>query len=702
VTKGISENYIHVENDESLSSDHTSVIMTISELIVTNKATAPKLTTGKTDWYLFSSLVEVNINLHVPIKDPVQLEEELERFIEIIQRAAWDSTPISYKKGNKEINYPVELRELIKKKRKARKDWQRNRAPENKKILNKLCIKIKSFIKELKNESINRYLQNLTAQKDTEYSLWKATKGIKRPKIQAPPIKNDNGTWARSAKQKADLFAAYLEETFRPLPKQTDEENIYPINKCDDLEITPVTLQELKNEIKGNINAKKAPGYDLITGQIVKALPEKGLRKLLYLINASLRMKYVPLQWKVAEVIMILKPDKPPNDRKSYRPISLLPIISKLFEKLLLKRLKPIIEDRNLIPDHQFGFRQRHSTIDQVHRITNIIENALENKKICASIFLDVAQAFDKVWHKGLEWKLQRDLPKQYYKILKSYMTDRHFRVKCEGEYSELKKISAGVPQGSVLGPVLYLLYTRDLPTVEDATIATFADDTAILATGNKIEEAAVKLQRASDAVNKWTKKWRIRLNEMKSVNVNFTNQKIDHRVPIIINSLPIPHANSAKYLGMTLDAKLRWKEHVKKKKQELNLKFRKMYWLLGRQSQLSIHNKLLLYKQVLKPVWIYGIQLWGCAKKTNVSIIQTFQNKVLRCIVDAPWYVRNDNLHRDLKMELVSEEIKKQAVKHGQRVLQHVHTEIRQLLDTTSAVRRLRRTKPLDLMDIS
>lgn len=252
------------------------------------------------------------------------------------------------------------------------------------------------------------------------------------------------------------------------------------------------------------------------------------------------------------------------------------------------------------------------------------------------------------------------------------------------------------------MGPVLYLLYTRDLPTVEDATIATFADDTAILATGNKIEEAVVKLQRASDAVSKWTKKWRIRLNEMKSVNVNFTNLKIGHRIPVIINSLPIPYANTAKYLGMTLDAKLKWKEHVKKKKQELNLKFRKMYWLLGRQSQLSIHNKLLLYKQVLKPIWTYGIQLWGCAKKSNINIIQTFQNKVLRCIVDAPWYVRNDNLHRDLKIELVIEEIKKQAVKHGQRVLQHVHPGIRRLLDTTNAARRLRRTKPLDLMDIS
>jgi predicted metallopeptidase len=98
----------------------------------------------------------------------------------------------------------------------------------------------------------------------------------------------------------------------------------------------------------------------------------------------------------VAEVIMIPKPGKPPHDATSYRPISLLPVLSKLFEKLLLKRLKLIIEEKKLIPDHQFGFRNQHSTVDQVHRNTTIIEQSLEEKKVCSTIFLDVNQAFEK------------------------------------------------------------------------------------------------------------------------------------------------------------------------------------------------------------------------------------------------------------------------------------------------------------------
>jgi hypothetical protein len=114
---------------------------------------------------------------------------------------------------------------------------------------------------------------------------------------------------------------------------------------------------------------------------------------------------------------------------------------------------------------------------------------------------------------------------------------------------------------------------------------------------------------------------------------INFTNQKIDQR-SVLLNGVRIPPANTTKYLSLTLDAKLRWTAQIKKKQGELEIKFRKMYWLLGRRSELSMYNKLFLYKQVLRSVWTYGVQLWGCARKCNIDIIQRYQNKVLRCLV--------------------------------------------------------------------
>jgi len=122
------------------------------------------------------------------------------------------------------------------------------------------------------------------------------------------------------------------------------------------------------------------------------------------------------------------------------------------------------------------------------------------------------------------------------------------------------------------------------------------------------------------------------------------------------------------------------------------------MQYLIGRRSALSIQNKLLLYKQVLRRIWTYGRQLWGCACQSNVEIIQRFENKVLRNIVNAPWYVRNEDLHRDLKVDVIEEVIKKNAVSHEQRLIRHVNNEASQLLNESGTERRLKRKKPGDL----
>lgn len=696
VIKNISLNYLHVEEAWDMHSDHSPILLTLSDVII-QKENPPRLVNGRTDWYNFKIELENLINLSVPLKSEEQLDDEVELLVKNIQKAAWNNTPdlVIRTKGN---NYPKEIRELISEKRRLRKRWHQTRLPADKTTLNNAAQKLKREIKKVKNESIANYLSKLTNDGKTDYSLWKATKQIKRPNMHIPPVKNLDGSWARSNEQKAHRFAEHLENTFEP--HEGEELTGHQEPEQEELEIKLTSPKEIVKEIKENISTKKSPGFDLITGEILKQLPRKAIVKITYLFNASFRLKYVPKMWKIAEVLMLPKPGKPPHEVTSYRPISLLPVLSKLYEKILLKRIRPIIERNNIIPTHQFGFRQEHSTIDQVHRITSIIEKSLEEKKICSAIFLDVAQAFDKVWHVGLKHKLKILLPKQFSQLLESYISERYFRVKQDDVYTALKEIKAGVPQGSVLGPVLYLLYTSDIPKIEHQTIATFADDTAILAVGDESDEVTRKLQESINKINDWTIKWRIKLNESKSVHVNYTNRKVQY-IPVKINDTQIPHANEAKYLGITLDAKLRWKTHIKKKREELAIKYRKMYWLLGRNSKLSTYNKLLLYRQTLKPIWTYGIQLWGCASKSNKQTIQRFQNKVLRNIVDAPWYLRNDDIHRDLKMDTVDQTITKFARSHEQRLHNHVNIEAIQLLDTTDLTRRLKRKKPFELVQV-
>jgi hypothetical protein len=141
--------------------------------------------------------------------------------------------------------------------------------------------------------------------------------------------------------------------------------------------------------IRQQISPKRPPGYGLVTGQILKTLPRKATIQITHIINATFRMRYAPRIWR-AEVIVILKPGKPPSKADSYRPMSLLPIMS----KLLLMTLKSVIIKKSLIPDHQFGFRNLHSTLEQVHRIIEAIEQATQEKeKVCTAVFLDVSQA---------------------------------------------------------------------------------------------------------------------------------------------------------------------------------------------------------------------------------------------------------------------------------------------------------------------
>jgi len=218
---------------------------------------------------------------------------------------------------------------------------------------------------------------------------------------------------------------------------------------------------------------KKAPGHDLISNLVVKHLPEKSIIFLALICNCMFRLSYFPTAWKHSNINIIPKPDKLPDIPSSYRPISLLPTFPKIFEKILLKRLLPLSDKFNIIPNHQFGFRSKHSNIHQLHRTVDLISISMESKLYCAAVLLDVAQAFDKVWHEGLLFKLKKFLPAPYYLLLKSYLGNRTFCVRVNNSYSSNFQILAGVPQGNDIAPFLYSIFAHDTPTSPHTSLIT-------------------------------------------------------------------------------------------------------------------------------------------------------------------------------------------------------------------------------------
>ena len=235
-----------------------------------------------------------------------------------------------------------------------------------------------------------------------------------------------------------------------------------------------------------------------------------------------------------------------------------------------------MLQTQNIIPDHQFGFRRQHATIEQIHRVVHTILEAYEKGQYCTAAFLDISQAFDKVWHQGLLCKLHTIFPTNIYDILRSYLHQRRFLIRYRGAHSPLRPVSSGVPQGSVLGPLLYLIYTADLPTSPDTITATFADDTAVLATHDDPEIAVRKLQAALSDIQQWLAKWRLKANELKSYHITFTLKR-STCPPVQLNGTYLPHTDDVKYLGVHLDRRLTWRKHISTKRRHLDLQLRKL-----------------------------------------------------------------------------------------------------------------------------
>ena len=187
--------------------------------------------------------------------------------------------------------------------------------------------------------------------------------------------------------------------------------------------------------------------------------------------------------------------------------------------------------------------------------------------------------------------------------------------------------------------------------------------------------------------MEKWFHKWGFKINEKKSTLRKQTCPQVS------INNITAPNRDTVRYLGLTLDRRLTWKQHIVDKSKQLRDKFKKFYWLIGRRSNLSTQNKITLYKNVIKHVWTYGIQLWGTATNFNIEILQRFQSKTLRSLM----YVTNEAIHRNLKIPTVKEEIHKSRSRYNARVSNHHNPLVTQLLDTTDQIRRLKRKYPLD-----
>ncbi|GFX78899.1 RNA-directed DNA polymerase from mobile element jockey [Trichonephila clavipes] len=238
-----------------------------------------------------------------------------------------------------------------------------------------------------------------------------------------------------------------------------------------------------------------------------------------------LNLIYFPNAWKTAVVIPILKPGKNPKLAQSHSPISLLPVLSKLAEKIISTRLNEFLENENILIPEQHGFHPRLSPTHQLLRVVECIKEGNNRNQCTAAVFLDIQKAFDRVWHTGLLFKLiTYKIPPQIILLLNSYISDRTFSVKINRTYSQEK--SAGIAQGSILDPVLFNLYVNDIIKSTNTMLCMHADDTAILSRHKNLNTLIENLNEHLAHLEIWFSVWKITLNTSKT-EAGFFSQRI-------------------------------------------------------------------------------------------------------------------------------------------------------------------------------
>lgn len=650
-----------------LPSDHRPVIIEMDAQLLQYPPRL-KLINGPVDWDVFRSKLNSKINIPASFDCPYSIDNAGDEFTKIVKQSVYlSSGPV--KTHSYKFDLPSHLRSLISLKHRVRRRWQRNRIASDKTLLNSLNKQVKQQLDEFWYGNYQEYLQDIHPDDGT---LYKETKRILRQRDIIPPIKVDDGQFLTSPSDKCEAFADMLQDTFLV---NVNSFNTAHTNKVEqyfsddypsvELPVPYVSPSEVNGEIQ-LLKNKKSPGHDLITNEVLKELPFRAILFLTALFNACLRWGYFPYNWKHAQVTMISKPGKPKRELSSYRPISLLPTLSKLYEKIIAYRLKSILQDWEILPTFQFGFREAHSTVDQMVRFSEFVNVNFENYKQTAALFLDFQQAFDKVWHTGLIYKMKKlHFPLYLVGVIKSFLEDRSFSVKIDENLSSIRPVNASVPQGSVLGPILFNLYVSDIadqimPTLSPSCfLGMFADDMLIAYADHDVHIAQSELQELVDHIIEWCSNWCVTISIPKSEAKIFSLRRCPDPPCITIGNAIIPwKENSVRWLGILFDKRLTWADHIATKTAEGYQRLHKLFPLLNKKSPLRMKSAVLIFKTILLPVVTYGCPVWITAADTHINKIQVFQNKVLRIITKAPWFVRNSNIRKDLNIKSIYDTI--------------------------------------------
>lgn len=400
--------------------------------------------------------------------------------------------------------------------------------------------------------------------------------------------------------------------------------------------LEPTCNLEVLNVIK-QLKNSKAYDVDEISTHIVKSIAEYIAEPIAHIYNKAVEEGIFPEQLKVAKVIPILKKGDP-FAIGNYRPISILPIVSKCFEQLTLKRLNCFLEKNEIINSSQHGFRKKFSTITAAYDFIEKIYAEFDDKSPALGIYIDLTNAFGLVNHLILLSKLHNiGIRGKTLEFFKSYLSNRKQHVQVNSKMgtatSGMENVESGVPQGSILGPVLYLIYVNDFTlSINKCHVTKFADDTSFLLKKLQNFDFAISAIEILNDVKTWFASHKLLMNEAKTNIVYFSNSVNDKNTTIQIEmeQCTLKSTDHTKFLGLYLDKELNWSVHLSKLCSKLSSS---LFALRTVKNKLEASSLIQVYYAIFESHIRYGIIFWGNSSKMNVNKILLIQKKAVRVL---------------------------------------------------------------------
>ncbi|GFV92990.1 RNA-directed DNA polymerase from mobile element jockey [Trichonephila clavipes] len=636
---------------KSAISDHFPIITSINKRVDGTIQSKRSWNFRKANWGKFTSELEMLCSL----SSPHTLDERLQSFASHINAAAKRSIP-RVKRRNDWVPFwkDTNIENLINERDKLSAELQKNNTETNKIRLTNLCHEVEEVISSCKRKKWTEFCETLDPPKISQH--WKVIKTLNNHSTHQKAdiltnIISSSGRDAATNKETASLLAKHYENkskltfnandrkllrTYRKTiqdSKRYNHKNIFTI---------PFLMEELESAI-AKMNPGKAPGPDVIFGRMVQHFGNLAKKELLEIFNLSWATGKLPQIWKLSTVIPILKPNKNASECKNYRPISLTSTLCKLMERVIHRRLMNWLIENKKLHFYQTAFRTHHSTTDQLFYLNQSIIDGFQEKphKKTLAVFLDISAAFDRVWRQKLVHTIQgTGINGKALLWISDFLRGRKFSVRFNGALSESRRMWAGVPQGSVLSPLLFLIFMNTIHhhIHPDTNIACYADDIAVWHSHNDITESEKALNTTLKGIAEWTENLKLTINADKTNYCIFSTDR-RHRssfnANIKIQNSQIKNVDLPTYLGVTLDPELRFSKHIEHTTNKALGKLNILRKLCGTSWGSRPQTLKSTFCTVIRPVLEYATPIWTPASISAKRKLDSVQHRAAKIIIE-------------------------------------------------------------------